>query len=140
MTTQSTHPAPPEQLLEPFRFVFLEHDYPTLHWDILLQQGNRLLGWRGDNHGHFLNGGHVVQTSDHRLVYLDYEGPLTGQRGTVKRVDAGRLTWRHCAENEFIAEIQGKQWHGVLELKKIDATKWFSSFTFMGSIEQPGSK
>lgn len=134
MTTQSGHAAPPEQPLESLRFVFLEHDYPTLHWDILLQQGNRLLGWRGDNHGHFLNGGHVVQTSDHRLIYLDYEGPLTGQRGKVQRVDGGRLIWRHCGEDEFIAEVQGERWHGVLELKKLDAKDWFCNFTWMRSV------
>lgn len=130
MTTQATHQTPPEQPLESLRFVFLEHDFPTLHWDILLQQGNRLLGWRGDHQGHFLNGGHVVQTSDHRLAYLDYEGPLTGQRGTVKRIDGGRLVWRRFENDEFIAEIQGDRWYGMLELKKIDAIKWFSILTF----------
>ena len=28
---------------------------------------------------------------DHRLVYLDYEGPISGNRGTVARWDAGEF-------------------------------------------------
>jgi len=31
----------------------------------------------------------IVRTPDHRAMYLDYEGPISGNRGTVRRVDAG---------------------------------------------------
>ena len=128
MSPSIPQPAPPEEPLESIRFAILQHDYPTLHWDIFLQEGNRLLSWRGDHHGHFLNGGLVVQTDDHRLVYLDYQGPLTGQRGTVRRIDGGALAWKHRGEHEFIAEIKGQRWQGLLRLKKIDETRWLVVF------------
>jgi hypothetical protein len=30
---------------------------------------------------------------DHRRAYLTYQGPVSGGRGRVRRVDAGRLEW-----------------------------------------------
>jgi hypothetical protein len=71
------------------RFVVLEHDWPAVHWDLLLECGPALKAWRllaepGP--------GRAVPAEpnyDHRLLYLDYEGPLTGDRGRVRRWDAG---------------------------------------------------
>ena len=59
------------------RFALLVHDRPVLHWDLLLEQGDIS----------------VEPISNHRLVYLDYEGPLTGDRGTVSQWDAGTFEW-----------------------------------------------
>lgn len=112
------------QPVESLRFALLEHDHPVKHWDLLLQQGNRLLGWRGDPQGHFLNGGLVVQTADHRMAFLDYEGPLTGDRGSVRRIDSGPLKWRRFGLDLMEAEIQGLKWRGVLKLKKIAGNEW----------------
>ena len=75
------------------RFVILEHDWPALHWDLLLEAGGVLRAWRllaepGP--------GRSVPTEanfDHRLIYLDCEGPLTGDRGSVKRWDVGEFEW-----------------------------------------------
>jgi hypothetical protein len=72
------------------RFVILEHDHPELHWDLMLESGATLRTWRllqplrapGETIS-------AVALSDHRLHYLDYEGPVSGGRGTVKRWDAG---------------------------------------------------
>ena len=63
------------------RFVILEHDHPTLHWDFLLEDGEVLRAWRllaepGP--------GAAVAAEpnfDHRRLYLDYEGPVSGGRG-----------------------------------------------------------
>ncbi|HET6574830.1 MAG TPA: DNA polymerase ligase N-terminal domain-containing protein, partial [Fimbriiglobus sp.] len=71
------------------RFVVLEHDWPAVHWDLLLECGPVLRAWRllaepGP--------GRTVPAEpnyDHRLLYLDYEGPLLGDRGRVRRWDAG---------------------------------------------------
>ncbi|MFO0805318.1 MAG: DNA polymerase ligase N-terminal domain-containing protein [Gemmataceae bacterium] len=75
------------------RFVILEHDWPAVHWDLLLEAGGVLRAWRllaepGP--------GRTVPAEpnfDHRLAYLEYEGPLTGDRGRVKRWDAGEFEW-----------------------------------------------
>jgi hypothetical protein len=31
----------------------------------------------------------ATRLADHRMAYLDYEGPLSGDRGTVSRADRG---------------------------------------------------
>jgi hypothetical protein len=71
------------------RFVVLAHDWPVPHWDLLLEAGPVLKAWRllGEP-----GPGRTVPAEpnfDHRLFYLDYEGPLTGDRGAVTRWDAG---------------------------------------------------
>jgi hypothetical protein len=67
------------------RFVILEHDHPELHWDFMLEAGAVLRTWRLAAPPAL---GQVVAAAasfDHRLLYLDYEGPVSGGRGTVRR-------------------------------------------------------
>ena len=70
-------------------FVLLEHDHPVLHWDFMLERGPVLRTWRLDRIP-----GDAAEISaeplpDHRVAYLDYEGPVSGDRGSVQRVDRG---------------------------------------------------
>lgn len=74
------------------RFVILEHDHPFLHWDLLMQKGDALKAWRlleAVQVGAWLSSESIP---DHRLKYLDYEGPVSGDRGTVTRIAAGRFS------------------------------------------------
>ena len=71
------------------RFAILEHDWPTRHWDLLLEHGAILKSWRllAEPHpGQFVV---AEPNADHRQLYLDYEGEVSGNRGTVTRWDAG---------------------------------------------------
>jgi hypothetical protein len=71
------------------RFVVLEHDWPTRHWDLLLEAGPVLKAWRLLSEP---GNGRAVPAEpnfDHRFLYLEYEGPLSGNRGSVRRWDAG---------------------------------------------------
>jgi hypothetical protein len=89
------------------RFVILEHDWPERHWDLLLEAGEVLRAWRllaepGP--------GRTVPAEpnfDHRLIYLDYEGPLTGDRGRVTRWDAGEFEWVEADPRRLIADMRG---------------------------------
>lgn len=71
------------------RFVILAHDWPTPHFDLLLECGPVLKAWR--LHGEPAVGVAVAAEAigDHRLLYLDYEGPIGGDRGSVRRWDTG---------------------------------------------------
>lgn len=42
---------------------------------------------------------------DHRSQYLDYEGPISGNRGEVRRLLAGTCTWWNLALGEGRAEV-----------------------------------
>ncbi|MGF1580114.1 MAG: DNA polymerase ligase N-terminal domain-containing protein [Gemmataceae bacterium] len=71
------------------RFVILEHDHPELHWDFMLEQGDVLKTWRLfeiPTPGATIPG---ELSFDHRVKYLDYEGPISGNRGSVVQWDGG---------------------------------------------------
>lgn len=72
------------------RFAILAHDWPAPHFDLLLEAGGVLKAWRlaGEPTGPVA----AAANFDHRLIYLDYEGKLSGDRGTVTRWDAGTFT------------------------------------------------
>lgn len=70
------------------RFAVLIHDHPFLHWDLLLECGDVARAWRLLEEPR-LGEIRLQPLPDHRLFYLDYEGPVSGDRGTVQRFDAG---------------------------------------------------
>jgi hypothetical protein len=75
------------------RFVILEHDWPTLHWDFLLETGSVLRAWRLLAEPTPGKAVPAEANADHRVLYLDYEGPVSGDRGNVRRWDAGTFEW-----------------------------------------------
>lgn len=76
---------------ESVRYVVLRHDgIPEPHFDFLIESalGRELSTWRTESWPP--RDGDVLQRlPDHRHAYLDYEGPLSGDRGQVRRVEAG---------------------------------------------------
>ncbi|MBN9117882.1 MAG: hypothetical protein J0I06_01725 [Planctomycetes bacterium] len=75
------------------RFVILTHDWPFPHWDFLAEADGALRAWRLLSEP--TPGADIVAEPnfDHRPIYLDYEGPVSGGRGSVSRWDAGSCTW-----------------------------------------------
>ena len=79
------------------RFILLEHtgapDDPTgRHYDLLLEEGDACRTWRLAEVP-AVNGAstEAVAIPPHRLAWLDHlEGPVSGNRGHARRVDAGR--------------------------------------------------
>ena len=106
------------------RFVLLEHDHPAPHLDLLLEDGGALLAWRLDEVPP--DGGAVAaaRNFDHRLVYLDYEGPISGGRGRVRRLDRGELTWLDREAGRLTAEVRGTTLAGRLELTHVEGDRW----------------
>ena len=110
------------------RFVLLYHNCPPTyprpsHWDLMLESGDLLrtwaleklpCGWRETQsltqskypHCPALAAHNEVvaeQLADHRREYLEFEGDLTGNRGSVIRVAAG--TYEVVAESPNQFEI-----------------------------------
>jgi len=96
------------------RFVVLEHDYPDLHWDLMLESGEMLMTWSllPQPFGEFRCP--AKRLPDHRKRYLDYEGKVSGGRGSVRRVDAG--TFDLLGERRFL--LHGAVFIGVLEFQE----------------------
>jgi len=82
------------------RYVLLHHDWPTPHWDLFLEAGCVLRAWRLLESPRPDVDIPATANRDHRLHYLDYEGPVSGGRGTVTRIAEGSYegelgeTWR----------------------------------------------
>lgn len=101
------------------RFAILEHDWPSRHWDLLLEDGDVLLAWR------LLEEPRVgtvpaEKNADHRKIYLDYEGPISGNRGSVSRWDSGTFEWIERTNDELEALVSGAKMVGRLQLKRVD--------------------
>lgn len=73
-------------------FVILEHDHPFLHWDFLLDTGEALKSWRLLTPPTLSTWIPAEALPDHRRIYLEYEGKVSGNRGTVKQIFNGKYS------------------------------------------------
>jgi len=63
-------------------------------------------------------------TFDHRLHYLDYEGPIGGGRGTVARWDSGTFIWMVNAGGRVLVELRGARLQGPAWLEENEPGRW----------------
>jgi hypothetical protein len=109
------------------RFAVLRHDSPQrLHWDFLLEMGNTLKTWalpQAPESGAEMT---CKALPDHRLAYLEYEGPVSGQRGSVTRWDQGTYRILRQSDSELAVELAGQKLAGqvILERSPQGADRW----------------
>ncbi len=112
------------------RFVLLRHDCPPdyerpSHWDLMLESDGVLRTWalaklpRASN-----DSVDAEKLADHRLAYLDYEGPVSGERGTVSRVDAGTYETLVEANDCWEIRLNGSVLRGRLALRRTANNRW----------------
>jgi hypothetical protein len=112
------------------RFAILEHDHPELHWDLLLERGPVLRAWRlaqpPTQIGQTIA---AVALAEHRLVYLDYEGPVSGNRGTVRRWDHGFYEEAvPSSAGAALIDLAGAWVRGRVGLRQVHAEEWTCLF------------
>jgi hypothetical protein len=90
------------------RYVVLRHEgYGEPHFDLMFETapGSPLLTWRSGEWP-LRTGLELTRLGDHRREYLEYEGPISNNRGHVSRVAAGT----------FYLSTNGRgMFHGVLD-------------------------
>ena len=127
------------------RFVILHHVMPpgstrASHWDWMFERDGVLTTWAVEcSPGPAPT--EAKQLPDHRLEYLQYEGPIRGGRGTVHRVDQGTyepVTW---TSDRVVVFLEGRQWQGTATFQRVepsspddasssvDASLWRLSFS-----------
>lgn len=117
------------------RFAILTHDYPTLHWDLLLEWEGTLRTFRLPAPPDGSSKCAALLLPDHRLLYLDYEGPVSGNRGEVIGWDRGELEWLEQEPGRMAVRARGARLHGILRLRaNADRAEW--EFTY---AEEPRS-
>jgi hypothetical protein len=105
------------------RFVILEHigtsTYkPGVHWDLLLEDGEVLRAWEVPQPLDSQVEQSVRQLPDHRKLYLDYEGPLSNNRGTVAQWDRGTYSLLNQADGKLMLKFAGSIVRGEIHLQK----------------------
>src|SRR5439155_10047613 len=98
------------------RFAIVEHDWPERHWDLFLEAGGVLRAWRLAEPP---AAGRVVAataTPNHRLRYLDYEGPVSGNRGHVVPWDGGECEWLRDETGTVAVFLRGTRVAGTAVL------------------------
>ena len=112
------------------RFVLLYHECPPSlgkpsHWDLMLERDGALLTWNlpslpaawGGEAGIGFAEITATRIADHRLAYLDYEGPISGERGSVTRVDRGEYEVLGEVGGVLRVRLRGARGDGVIELR-----------------------
>jgi hypothetical protein len=122
------------------RYVILRHETPPqsvrpLHWDLMLETGSTLRTWALSREPAVGETVLAEALPDHRLAYLTYEGPVSNQRGVVRRWDEGifRILEESPARIEFKLHGARLQVHAVLELRSDGhaANQWTLSLSLM---------
>ena len=123
----------------PARFVVLRHTLPSdtqadvlkrapghniqSHFDLMLESDEVLLTWELSSWPPTTNGSQwATRLPDHRLAYLDYEGPISGNRGAVVRVDEGvyemaKVPEEDACEDKVIATLHGDHFNGTIVIE-----------------------
>jgi len=106
------------------RFAVLHHDWPVPHLDLLLERNGVLRAWRLPADWDGREPIDAVAIADHRLAYLTYEGPVTGDRGAVIARDRGMLEWIEENDGELAVRLAGNWLAGDYRLSPIEGTSW----------------
>jgi hypothetical protein len=117
------------------KFVVLRHSgYGPLHYDLMIEAGAALATWQ-------LGQESVCEPSnrawpavdrpraalaarrlgDHRLAYMEYEGPVSKGRGEVKRVDQGSCQVLSAGDDRWEVVFGGRTLRGRFELRRVGA-------------------
>lgn len=104
------------------RFVVLAHDEPDggRHFDLMIEQGGALATWRCPvEPGRARFSPLAIQRlPDHRLHYLTYEGPISGNRGSVSRHDEGTCIVLQQDEGNWVVDWRGRLLTGRFALRR----------------------
>ena len=111
------------------RYVVQEHSgFGPVHYDFMVEQGGVLWTWQLDLPPDRWRIGPVAarRIGDHRLAYLDYEGPISGNRGRCRIVARGRCRVVQVEPGAVRLELSEGAMAGTAELVRTapDSTLW----------------
>ena len=120
------------------RFVLLLHragpksDRPS-HWDLMIEAGESLATWAFLTDPMALRDQLAERLAPHRRSYLEYEGPISGERGEVTRTVGGRCVVYESGETRWRVGFREPEWRCELTLRHQSAAAWSASFVGLNS-------
>lgn len=101
------------------RYVILQHETShEVHFDFMLEFEGVLKTWSLPQSPSLDAAMDCKALSDHRLAYLDYEGPISGDRGSVTRWDQGSCTIEGKTADEWNFSLIGEKLSGAGRLRR----------------------
>ena len=105
------------------RFVVLRHELPPdsprgSHYDLMLEAGGVLQTWACEKLPRLGQTVAAERLPDHRLAYLDYEGPVSG-RGDVTRVLSGEYESVTERADELQARLTVENRPAILSIRTV---------------------
>ncbi len=113
--------------MDHLRYVILRHDrVPEPHFDLMFEAapGADLITWRSLEWP-ITQETNLTRLGEHRRAYLDYEGPVSNDRGDVKRVEAGTCHIDWTTAHECTIHIDDR----VLALRLLEDDHWLATPT-----------
>lgn len=105
------------------RYVILYHqrsssDTDSTHWDLMLESAGVLRTWKISQQPLPTQQFVATALSDHRIDYLDYEGPVSKNRGQVRQWDCGTFEGSVPTDcTPFSVQLEGRTFRGTLSLQ-----------------------
>jgi DNA polymerase Ligase (LigD) len=124
----------------PARFVILHHTgYGCEHWDLMIEHNDALLTWQllTEPTGPASLPIRASRLDDHRMHYLEYEGPVSQDRGTVRRIDAGTAKIEEITSSVCRFQADGSLISGLLVLLNRGDDDWTLGLPPSRSEPQP---
>ena len=106
------------------RFVILRHALPPdtqrqSHFDLMLEFAGVLRTWACDQLPELGTPIEAERLADHRPAYLEYEGPVSGDRGSVMRVAAGQYEMISETAETLRVRLTSETLRGVLTIRPL---------------------
>lgn len=92
------------------------------HWDFMIEYEGALRTWALAVEPTDALSIEAEPLVDHRLAYLEYEGPVSGNRGAVTRWDRGTYEVRSATDDECTLWLDGMRLHGTAHLRQSAGT------------------
>ncbi|MHC4983510.1 MAG: DNA polymerase ligase N-terminal domain-containing protein [Planctomycetota bacterium] len=110
------------------RFVIHIHKgYGPEHYDLMLEHGRALATWRLSQPPSGVPEGEASparKIGNHRLSYLDYEGPISRGRGHVTMWDSGGCELLSTDQSRWQFRLTGRKLRGRFELRRLAEDEW----------------
>ncbi|MBP86984.1 MAG: hypothetical protein CMJ64_09755 [Planctomycetaceae bacterium] len=117
-----------------WRFVVLRHEpgpasTRELHWDLMLEDDSDLRTWALVSEPKPDATIVAIELPNHRKDYLVYEGPVSGERGSVTRFDHGTYSLIRESSDEVAIELNGQRLRAAVTLQRCsDDQRWLVAF------------
>jgi len=107
--------------------IHLHRGHGEEHFDLMIEDAQALATWQLPADPADLAPSASLparRLPDHRLAYLTCEGPVSGDRGAVTKVDEGACDVSGAEEDSWRVAFHGRRLQGSFEIRRIEADHW----------------